>query len=237
VIDIGIKGPRYVPGVSPFGTTDQYYMFTEPASWKKPQTPLLHTKGKCGADGVPFIDVPENATTVELIINNLTPTAHILHLHGMAFSVINYAPYSETWCALNEFWCMSEPDPFAKAVLCDNARRGDPNTTYPLDSFWGCPYDETKHKGSQNLEAPLVKDLVPVWRRSWVVLRFKADNPGTWMFHCHSEHHLVLGQMMAFNIKPAEQPPLPVDIPTEGPCRVWSKTQPRPPKRSYDMFV
>jgi len=186
VIDIGIKGPRYQPGVSPYGTTDEYYMFTDPIPWKKPQSPLLQTKAQCGAEGVPVTTVPDNATTVELVINNLTPTAHILHLHGFSFSVINYAPYSEKWCSINKFWCMSEPDPFAKEFICDNARRGDPNTTYPFDSYWGCPYDETKHKATQNLETPLVKDLVPIWRRSWIVIRFKANNPGVWMFHCHS---------------------------------------------------
>jgi len=235
VIDIGIKGPRYQPGQTPYGTTDQYYMFTEPMPWKKPQSPLLQTKNQCGAEGVPVTTVPDNATTVELVINNLTPTAHILHLHGMSFSVINYAPYSEKWCSLNKFWCMAEPDPFAKEFICDNARRGDPNTTYPFDSFWGCPYDESKHKATQNLQTPLVKDLVPIWRRSWIVIRFKATNPGVWMFHCHSEHHLMLGQMMAFNIKPADQPVIPSDVPMEGPCDVWSKA--RPPKRSSDFFV
>lgn len=51
----------------------------------RPQTPLLHTKGTCGTNDAPFINIPENATNIEIIINNLSPTAHNIHLHGMLF--------------------------------------------------------------------------------------------------------------------------------------------------------
>jgi FtsP/CotA-like multicopper oxidase with cupredoxin domain len=53
----------------------------------EPQSPLLHTKGLCGANNTNVINVPENATVVELIINNLSPTAHVVHLHGQKFKV------------------------------------------------------------------------------------------------------------------------------------------------------
>ena len=43
-----------------------------------------------------------------------------------------------------------------------------------------------------------------------------------WLFHCHMEQHIPTGQVMAFNILPAEQPAVPKDVPTEGPCPVWS---------------
>ena len=33
---------------------------------------------------------------------------------------------------------------------------------------------------------------------------------------------------MAFNIRPAEQPPVPKDVPTEGPCPVWSSVNATP---------
>ena len=56
-------------------------------SFRMPRTPLLHTKGQCGTNGAPVIDVPENATTVEVVINNLSPTSHVVHLHGFTFKV------------------------------------------------------------------------------------------------------------------------------------------------------
>jgi len=234
VIDVGVMGPSYDGPTTPYGIADQMYMFTKAQSWKKPKTPLLHTKGQCGAEGTPFITVPDNATTVELIINNLSPTAHVLHLHGMDFSVINYAPYSESWCSNSHFECFFLPVQVARKLECPNAREGDPGTQFPYDAYWGCPYDEERDNKTKMLDAPLRKDMISLWRRSWAVIRFKPDNPGVWTFHCHMEQHIPTGQIMAFNIKPADQPPVPSDVPTEGPCPVWSEAAPaRPPKPDF----
>ena len=67
------------------------------------------------------------------------------------------------------------------------------------------------------------KDMLALWRRSWAVIRFKADNPGAWLFHCHMEQHIPTGQMMVFNVAPDSQPAIPQDVPTEGPCPVWKR--------------
>ncbi|KAE9008675.1 hypothetical protein PR003_g16083 [Phytophthora rubi] len=32
----------------------------------------------------------------------------------------------------------------------------------------------------------------------YVVLRFKADNPGVWMMHCHVDWHMAIGMGMVF---------------------------------------
>mmetsp|Transcript_103067 Transcript_103067/g.204615 ORF Transcript_103067/g.204615 Transcript_103067/m.204615 type:complete len:657 (-) Transcript_103067:82-2052(-) len=226
VLDVGVVGPEFKAGVTPYAHSDRMYMFTERRPWKKPNTPLLHTKGQCGAEGVPFITV-DKPMTVEVIINNLSPTAHVLHMHGMRFSVVNYAPYSESWCSNAHFECFFTPIQVAKLLTCPGARESDPGTKFPYDAYWGCPYDPAKDAASQNLEAPLQKDMISLWRRSWAVIRFKADNPGTWIFHCHMEQHIPTGQIMAFNILPKEQPPIPSDIPTEGHCSVWSEVVPR----------
>mmetsp|Transcript_128974 Transcript_128974/g.401231 ORF Transcript_128974/g.401231 Transcript_128974/m.401231 type:complete len:652 (+) Transcript_128974:34-1989(+) len=222
VLDVGVAGPSFQPGMSPYAHTDRMYMFTDIRPWKKPQTPLLHTKGQCGAEGVPFITV-DNATTVELVINNLSPTAHVLHMHGMRFSVVNSASFSESWCSSAHFECFFLPMAVAKRLDCPGARAGDPGTKFPYDAYWGCPYDPAKDAATQNLTSPLQKDMITLWRRSWAVIRFKADNPGTWLFHCHMEQHIPTGQIMAFNIRPKEHPPIPRDVPTEGPCPVWSE--------------
>lgn len=42
-------------------------------------------------------------------------------------------------------------------------------------------------------EYPMIRDTVYVNPQSYIVLRFKADNPGVWMFHCHIEWHLEQG--------------------------------------------
>ncbi|KAI3398434.1 hypothetical protein diail_9254 [Diaporthe ilicicola] len=40
---------------------------------------------------------------------------------------------------------------------------------------------------------PAYKDVVLVNAKSYAVIRFKADNPGTWLFHCHVEWHVEMG--------------------------------------------
>jgi iron transport multicopper oxidase len=40
---------------------------------------------------------------------------------------------------------------------------------------------------------PMQRDTVTVNSNSYVIIRFKADNPGVWLFHCHIERHAVMG--------------------------------------------
>ncbi|KAG6359460.1 hypothetical protein INS49_012981 [Diaporthe citri] len=40
---------------------------------------------------------------------------------------------------------------------------------------------------------PAYKDGVVVNAKSHAVIRFCADNPGTWLFHCHNEWHVEMG--------------------------------------------
>jgi FtsP/CotA-like multicopper oxidase with cupredoxin domain len=42
-------------------------------------------------------------------------------------------------------------------------------------------------KGELNTKNPIYRDTVTAPAASWVVIRFKADNPGVWSFHCHIE--------------------------------------------------
>lgn len=49
-----------------------------------------------------------------------------------------------------------------------------------------------------NLVDPIMKNTVPVHRYGWVALRFVADNPGVWAFHCHIEAHFYLGMGVVF---------------------------------------
>ena len=51
-----------------------------------------------------------------------------------------------------------------------------------------------------NLESPVRKDTVSVPRRGYVVLRFKADNEGIWMLHCHVLFHQGSGMAMGVHV-------------------------------------
>ncbi|KAJ3306097.1 ferroxidase fet3 [Kappamyces sp. JEL0829] len=43
---------------------------------------------------------------------------------------------------------------------------------------------------------PMRRDTVVVPSNGYVVIRFRADNPGVWFFHCHIEWHLQAGLVL-----------------------------------------
>lgn len=45
---------------------------------------------------------------------------------------------------------------------------------------------------------PMRRDTVLVHPNGHAILRFRADNPGVWLFHCHIEWHVSSGLMMTF---------------------------------------
>ncbi|KAM5356679.1 hypothetical protein ACJ41O_003325 [Fusarium nematophilum] len=53
-------------------------------------------------------------------------------------------------------------------------------------------------------ETPMRRDTVVVNGNGNVVLRFKADNPGVWLFHCHIEWHVTSGLVATFVEAPLE---------------------------------
>jgi iron transport multicopper oxidase len=46
--------------------------------------------------------------------------------------------------------------------------------------------------------APMRRDVVVVYPGVGVTLRFIADNPGVWLFHCHTEFHVEGGMTATF---------------------------------------
>ncbi|KAF8929631.1 hypothetical protein BGZ58_008804 [Dissophora ornata] len=49
-----------------------------------------------------------------------------------------------------------------------------------------------------NTVNPMRRDTATVPRHGFVVIRFKADNPGVWALHCHIEWHVTTGLVMQF---------------------------------------
>ncbi|KAJ2458429.1 ferroxidase fet3 [Coemansia sp. RSA 2424] len=50
----------------------------------------------------------------------------------------------------------------------------------------------------KNTGVPARRDTVVVDVQQYVKLRFRADNPGVWMLHCHMDTHAILGLAMTF---------------------------------------
>ncbi|KAF2659270.1 multicopper oxidase [Lophiostoma macrostomum CBS 122681] len=53
-----------------------------------------------------------------------------------------------------------------------------------------------------DLSNPLRRDTVSVEAFGWALIRFVADNPGLWSFHCHISWHAEAGLLMQFLVQP-----------------------------------
>ncbi|KAJ3643230.1 hypothetical protein Zmor_025954 [Zophobas morio] len=64
---------------------------------------------------------------------------------------------------------------------------------------------------------PPAKDTIAVPNNGYVVLRFRANNPGYWLFHCHFLFHIVIGMNLILHVGThADLPPVPPNFPTCG---------------------
>uniref|UniRef100_A0A0E0B231 L-ascorbate oxidase n=1 Tax=Oryza glumipatula TaxID=40148 RepID=A0A0E0B231_9ORYZ len=59
-------------------------------------------------------------------------------------------------------------------------------------------FDPAVHPAAYNLRDPIMKNTVAVHPFGWTALRFRADNPGVWAFHCHIEAHFFMGMGIVF---------------------------------------
>ncbi|PKA58076.1 L-ascorbate oxidase [Apostasia shenzhenica] len=69
--------------------------------------------------------------------------------------------------------------------------------------FWVVGYglgkfDPESDPKRYNLVDPIKKNTVPLHPYGWTALRFRADNPGVWAFHCHVEAHFFMGMGVVF---------------------------------------
>lgn len=69
--------------------------------------------------------------------------------------------------------------------------------------FWVLGYGEGKFRPgvddkSFNLTRAPLRNTAVIFPYGWTALRFKADNPGVWAFHCHIEPHLHMGMGVIF---------------------------------------
>ncbi|XP_041353555.1 L-ascorbate oxidase-like [Gigantopelta aegis] len=85
----------------------------------------------------------------------------------------------------------------------------------------------------RRLSRAVIKDTVAVPDGGYVVIRFVADNPGMWLFHCHIAFHLVTGMQLLLQVgQPDQLPTTPANFPR---CGNWRYTEPgatEPPRKN-----
>jgi L-ascorbate oxidase len=83
--------------------------------------------------------------------------------------------------------------------------------------FWVLGHGKGKFNASidystLNYYNPLRVNTVPIFPYGWTILRYVADNPGAWPFHCHIEPHFHMGMGVIF----AEGVDVLPDVPDEN---------------------
>uniref|UniRef100_A0A804NAW0 Laccase n=1 Tax=Zea mays TaxID=4577 RepID=A0A804NAW0_MAIZE len=57
-----------------------------------------------------------------------------------------------------------------------------------------------------NLVDPVARNTIAVPGGGWAVIRFVANNPGMWFFHCHLDPHVPMGLGMVFQVDSGTTP-------------------------------
>ncbi|KAK6156890.1 hypothetical protein DH2020_011138 [Rehmannia glutinosa] len=85
---------------------------------------------------------------------------------------------------------------------------------------WGFGnFDPEKDRLGYNLVDPPQETTVGIPNNGWVAVRFRADNPGVWMMHCHLERHQTWGMSTVILVKNGDTAetkmlPPPHDVPS-----------------------
>jgi FtsP/CotA-like multicopper oxidase with cupredoxin domain len=118
------------------------------------------------------------------VIQNLSPVPHPMHLHGHDFLVLGHsAP-------------LNVPIPLAELlVLLAAGQLGGLTDIFDLSDI-----------ATLNFDNPVRRDVTMLPALGYLVLAFRADNPGNWLFHCHIAWHVSGGLSVDFVERRDEQP-------------------------------
>ncbi|OAA68799.1 multicopper oxidase [Niveomyces insectorum RCEF 264] len=178
------------------------YAFFNNVTYRAPRVPTLYTvlssPAALAADRRIYgtytqtTVLPRRGQIVQLVVNNRDAGRHPFHLHGHNFQI--------AYRSATDGGTYSNHDDGDGSDGGDPSSNGTTTTTLPFAA------------------TPIRRDSLLVYPNGFVVLRFRADNPGVWLFHCHIEWHLSSGLVATFVEAPAalrEQQqalgPLPAD--------------------------
>ena len=137
----------------------------------------------------------DNRNTVQLVLSNLGMGAgwfHPIHLHGHSFHVIKmgYGIFDEKYGFLLEQ---------NKDIDCSGGKKLTNDYSLCYNATWR---DQSWLNGNipgQELKRAPRKDTLIVPDGGYAVIRFRADNPGLWLMHCHIELHSMQGMAILLN--------------------------------------
>jgi len=134
-------------------------------------------------------------TTINDFGKNYSNKAHHqVHLHGHSFFVLKQG-YGETSDKSKRITATN------KDIVCENRV---------------CSRHHWRQNSSRqqlNLENPPLKDTVVVPSQGYTVIRFRSDNPGYWLLHCHAMFHNEEGMTLVVDEATEDLRPPPPGFP------------------------
>ncbi|KAJ3021920.1 UNVERIFIED_CONTAM: hypothetical protein HDU68_009405 [Siphonaria sp. JEL0065] len=176
-------------------TTNKNLALWEPAfsnSFTSSAHPLLSEAHDGGAQWKPSKNSNsvsiKSGQVVDIIIRNNDGGEHPFHLHGHVFWVLATG-VAKSIADIPRVY--TETNPLRRDVVTVPA--------CPVDEEGECVgADKDVEGGSKPDHAPLPASQVEDSWFGYTVIRFVADNPGVWLFHCHIEWHIAAGLVMTF---------------------------------------
>ncbi|KAF4761668.1 hypothetical protein N7455_003394 [Penicillium solitum] len=125
---------------------------------------------------------------IDLIINNLDEGSHPFHLHGHHFYILAVHQAEFGWGSYN---------PFIDKIPPHLESDSDELKNDTVDAHKPNGYDSRLYDTSR----AALRDTVQIPSRGYAVLRFRANNPGIWLFHCHMLWHSATGMAMLIDVQ------------------------------------
>ena len=154
-----------------------------------------------GCDCTTVLDIGSNVT-VRLVISAVGEERndnHPMHIHGHSVHILGigrgeYSPEDgRLVSSTRDLTCTEDGDDTETldSNRCPNPRFRSSNTTFPLDQY------------------TVRKDTFIVPAGGYVVVQFRSDNPGYWLFHCHLHLHQREGMSLVIreDVENFKRPP------------------------------
>ncbi|KAI8628230.1 multicopper oxidase [Xylariaceae sp. FL1651] len=111
------------------------------------------------------------------VIQNLSPIPHPMHLHGHDFYVLGRSAPLNVPLSLAQLLALLPTGELAGLTTI---------------------FDPLLDLGTLNFNNPVRRDVTMLPALGYLVLAFKTDNPGNWLFHCHIAWHVSGGLSVSF---------------------------------------
>ncbi|SCV72247.1 BQ2448_4941 [Microbotryum intermedium] len=131
---------------------------------------------------------------------------------GLGFTTSGAGTYNDSQLIVTipELGATAKQEAQVIDIIINNYDDGDHPFHLHGNKFWIVGSGNGRYQNQTlNSANPLYRDTTLLSAYTWTVLRFIADNPGMWIFHCHLSWHMAAGLAMQWLVQPSQIPSPP----------------------------